>query len=234
MVAFRVPRGSPSTIFARLRTMREMMIVFSLSEGWNEVFYPARSLLEMFVRGTAMYLVLFAMLRFVLKREAGGLSISDLLLVVLLADAAQNGMAGEYRSITEGIILVSTIIFWNFAIDWLEYHSPVMRRLLRPSPLMLIKDGRVLRRHLRQELVTMDELMSKLREAGITSPSEVAESYIEPDGNISVKKRSRSFAPGRAAVVAASTRPFCRPPVPLKNGWRTLPSAYFARYSQTA
>jgi hypothetical protein len=56
------------------------------------------------------------------------------------------------------------------------YHSPVLRRVLRPSPLMLFKDGQVLRRHLRQELVTMDELMSKLREEGITSPSEVAES----------------------------------------------------------
>ncbi|WP_225709052.1 DUF421 domain-containing protein [Bradyrhizobium cenepequi] len=164
--------------------------MFEFSKGWAEVFLPTQSVLEMFVRGTIMYLVIFVLMRFVLKRQAGGLNISDVLLVVLLADAAQNGMAGEYRSITEGVVLVSTIIFWNFMIDWLEYHVPAMRRLLRPAPLMLIKDGRILRGHMRQELVTMDELMSKLREEGVASPSEVAEAYIEPDGNISVRKTS--------------------------------------------
>src|SRR5207249_1774077 len=74
-------------------------------------------------------------LRFVLKRQIGGLSPPDVLLVVLLADAAQNGMADEYRSVTEGVFVVTTIIFWNFAIDWLEYHFPAMERLLRPAPL---------------------------------------------------------------------------------------------------
>jgi uncharacterized membrane protein YcaP (DUF421 family) len=164
--------------------------LFEFSKGWDQVFLPTNSVLEIFVRGTIMYLVIFALMRFVLKRQAGGLNISDVLLVVLLADAAQNGMAGEYNSITEGVVLVSTIIFWTFMIDWLEYHFPAIKRILRPAPLMLIKDGRVLRGHMRQELVTMDELMSKLREEGVTSPSEVAEAHIEPDGNISVKKIS--------------------------------------------
>jgi uncharacterized membrane protein YcaP (DUF421 family) len=163
--------------------------VFSFIGRWDEVFLPTHSVPEMVVRGTLMYLIIFVLLRFVPKRQSGGLSISDVLLVVLLADAAQNGMAGEYRSITEGVVLVATIIFWNFAIDWLEYHVPAMERLLRHPPLMLIKDGQVLRGHMRRELVTMDELMSKLREEGVTGPEDVAEAYIEPDGNISVKRK---------------------------------------------
>ncbi len=85
--------------------------------AWDEVFLPKHSMLEMFVRGTIMYLVIFALLRFVLKRQTGGLNTPDLLLMVLLADAAQNGMADEYRSVTEGIVTVNTIIFWNFAVE---------------------------------------------------------------------------------------------------------------------
>ncbi|MCA1376223.1 MULTISPECIES: DUF421 domain-containing protein [unclassified Bradyrhizobium] len=161
--------------------------MFQLS--WNEIFVPTHSIMEMVVRGTIMYLGVFTLMRFVLKRQTGGLSIPDLLLVVLLADAAQNGMAGEYHSITEGIVLVATIIFWNLAIDWIGYHVPFVERLAHPAPLLLIKDGQVLRRHMRQELVTMDELMSKLREEGIASPADVIEAYIEGDGNISVKKK---------------------------------------------
>ncbi|WP_245481416.1 YetF domain-containing protein [Bradyrhizobium sp. LVM 105] len=147
--------------------------------------------MEMLVRGTIMYFGIFILMRLILKRQTGGISIPDVLLVVLLADAAQNGMAGEYRSITEGLVLVATIVFWNFAIDWLGYRVPFVERLVRPPPLLLIKNGQVLRRHLRQELVTMDELLSKLREEGVESPADVIEAYIEGDGNISVKKKEK-------------------------------------------
>lgn len=162
------------------------MLYFQLP--WHEIFAPTHSLIEIILRGTIMYFGIFILMRLILKRQTGGISIPDVLLVVLLADAAQNGMAGEYQSITEGLVLVATIIFWNLAIDWLGYHVPFIDRLIRPPPLLLIKDGRVLRRHLRQELVTMDELLSKLREEGVDGPAHVSEAYIEGDGNISVKK----------------------------------------------
>jgi uncharacterized membrane protein YcaP (DUF421 family) len=87
------------------------------SQMWHDMLVPTHSIAEMIARGTIMYLVIFAMMRFILKRQSGGLTTPDVLLVVLLADAAQNGMANEYRSVTEGITLVGTIIFWNFAID---------------------------------------------------------------------------------------------------------------------
>jgi uncharacterized membrane protein YcaP (DUF421 family) len=163
--------------------------MFELNQSWQEVFVPTHSLLEMFVRGSIMYLIIFALLRFVLERQTGGLSTPDILLVVLLADAAQNGMADEYRSVTEGIVVVCTIIFWNFAVDWLQFHFPALERLLRPAPLLLIKNGHVLRRHLREELVTMDELMSRLRQNDVSHPWEVERAYMEPDGTITVKKR---------------------------------------------
>lgn len=163
--------------------------MFGTSEAWHDVFVPTHSILEMFVRGSIMYLAIFLLLRFVLKRQTGGLSTPDILLIVLLADAAQNGMANEYRSVTEGIVVVCTIIFWNFAIDWLEFHVPALAKILLPPPLLLIKDGQVLRRHLRQELITMDELMSHLREEGVSEPRDVEEAYVEPDGRISVKKK---------------------------------------------
>jgi uncharacterized membrane protein YcaP (DUF421 family) len=160
-----------------------------MNQDWYAMFVPTHSLLEKFVRGTIMYLAIFLLLRFLPKRQTGSLSTPDILLIVLLADAAQNAMANEYRSVTEGIALVCTIIFWNFAIDWLEFHVPALGKWLQPSQLLLIKDGQVLRKHLRQELITMDELMSHLREEGVSRPDEVAEAYVEPDGSISVKKK---------------------------------------------
>jgi uncharacterized membrane protein YcaP (DUF421 family) len=156
-----------------------------LQIDWRSVFLPSVGVAEIFLRGTIVYLFLFFILR-LLRREAGAIGISDLLLVVLLADAAQNAMSSDYKSITDGLILVSSIAFWNYFLDWLGYRFPSVRRLLRPSPLLLIKDGRMQKRNMRQEMVTADELIGNLREHGIERIEEVKKAYMEGDGRISV------------------------------------------------
>jgi uncharacterized membrane protein YcaP (DUF421 family) len=153
---------------------------------WKTVFLPDTSLIEIILRGSIMYIALFAMLRIILKRQTGTLGMTDLLLITLLADASQNAMAGEYKSIPDGIVLVATIIFWNYLFDWLSYKSEWFAHLIEPPPLPLIKNGKMLRRNMRQELITEDELMMELREQGLEDISKVKESYIESDGRISV------------------------------------------------
>jgi uncharacterized membrane protein YcaP (DUF421 family) len=90
------------------------------SIDWSSVFVPKINLLELILRGSIMYLGAFAALRF-FRRAAGALGTADLLLIVLIADAAQNAMSAEYHSITEGVVLVATIIGWNVLLDWMEY-----------------------------------------------------------------------------------------------------------------
>jgi uncharacterized membrane protein YcaP (DUF421 family) len=155
---------------------------------WKAVFVPTVSIAEIILRGTIMYLVLFALMR-VVRREAGGLAIADVLVVVMIADAAQNAMASDYKSVTEGIILVATIFFWDYALDYLSYHFPSIRRLTTPAPLLLIKDGKMLRRNMRQELISVEELKEHLREQGIEDISAVKKCYLEGGGEISVIKK---------------------------------------------
>src|SRR6185369_12663300 len=144
------------------------MILWSLySMDWNSIFLPDTSFWEIILRGSLMYIALFVMLRVILKRQTGTLGMTDLLLITLLADASQNAMAGEYKSIPDGIVLVGTIIFWNYLFDWLSFKSEWFGRLIEPPPLPLIKNGKMLHRNMRQELITEDELMMQLREQGL-------------------------------------------------------------------
>jgi uncharacterized membrane protein YcaP (DUF421 family) len=156
---------------------------------WQSVFIPSLHIGEIVLRGTIVYLFLFILLR-LLRRGAGAIGISDLLVIVLIADAAQNAMASEYKSITEGLILVTTIVVWDYLLDWVGYKFSPVRRLLRPSPLLLIKDGRIQRRNLRREMITEEELIEQLREQGVETVGEVKKSYIEGDGHISVIKKA--------------------------------------------
>ena len=166
---------------------------------WKTIFLPDTPLLEVILRGSIMYISLFVMLRIILKRQTGTLGMTDLLLITLLADAAQNAMAGEYKSIPDGIVLVATIIFWNFLFDWLSFRWDWFGRLIEPPPLPLIQNGKMLRRNMRREFITEDELMMQLREQGLEDVSKVKNAYIESDGRISViqKKQKRHDRPER-------------------------------------
>ena len=152
---------------------------------WHDVFVPSTSLAELVFRGSAMYLVIFTIMR-LFRRNQGSLNTADLLVLVLVADAAQNGMAGEYHSITEGVVLVGTIFFWNYFLDWLAFRFPAMHRILSPPPVPLVVNGRVQRANLRSEMLTPDDLMEQLREHGIGSLREVRRCWLEADGHLSV------------------------------------------------
>jgi len=141
---------------------------------------------EIVLRGTAIYWFLFLLLRFVLRRDTGAMALTDVLLVVVIADAAQNAMAGEYTSITDGVLLVSTIAFWNWLLDWSAYRWPAVRHFVEGEALLLVRDGRAQRRNMRRELMTMDDLMAALREHGIERLADVKVARMEKDGEISV------------------------------------------------
>lgn len=154
---------------------------------WRSVFVPSLSILEVVFRGSLIYLFLFLVLR-LSRRSAGTIGISDLLVVVLIADAAQNALGSEYKSVTEGVVLVLTIFGWDYLLDWLGYRFPALRPLLRPAALLLIKDGKMLKANLRKEMIAEDELIGELREQGVEDFSKVKYSYMESDGHISVVK----------------------------------------------
>jgi uncharacterized membrane protein YcaP (DUF421 family) len=162
-----------------------------LSIDWQEIFGLGLPVAEIVCRGTAMYWFLFCIFRFVIRRDVGAVGIADLLVLVIVADAAQNAMAGEYTSVSDGMILVSTLIGWNVVLDWAAFRFPWIRRVVEPKPLMLVKEGRMLMRNMRKEFITEDELWSKLREAGVNSLDQVAQVYMEADGQISVIKKER-------------------------------------------
>ncbi len=144
--------------------------------------------LDILLRGTVMYLALFLMLRLVLKRQ--GTNLTDLLVIVLIADAAQNALAGPYDSITSGLLLVAVILFWAFTLDWLGFRFPVIGRLVSPPPLPLIEDGRLNRRNMRRELITEEELGAMLRQQGIEGIENVKQATLEANGELgTVQKR---------------------------------------------
>lgn len=158
---------------------------------WGTIFALETPIVEILVRGTVVYLAILVMMRIVGQREAGGLGLTDVLIVVLIAQAAAGGLIGDSESVTDALLLVATILMWSVIVDAAAYRWPLIARLLKAKPQRLIADGQLNRRLMRRELLTTEELRSQLRLHGIDDPAEVRLAYLEPNGMISVLRRDR-------------------------------------------
>jgi uncharacterized membrane protein YcaP (DUF421 family) len=156
---------------------------------WGELFGLSVPALELVIRGSATYWFLFLMFRFVLRRDIGSIGITDVLFVVIIADAAQNAMAGEYRSITDGFILIATIAAWNVLLDWLNFKFLTLRSVIEARPLLLVRNGSLVVHNFSKELLTQEEVLAKLRGQGVENIEDVKAAYLENDGTVSVIKR---------------------------------------------
>ena len=152
---------------------------------WDSLFVFTISPFELFLRGSIVYLLIFVLMR-VLRREPGTVGIADLLMVVLIADASQNAMASEYRSVLDGIVLILTIVFWNYALDWVTTKSRAVERFTYPDPVPLIQQGRLIQRNMQKQFVTHEQILSMLRQHGIDAISKVKVAYLEGSGHLSV------------------------------------------------
>ncbi len=159
-----------------------------------ELFGLSTPFFEIIVRGSVVYWFLFVVFRFVIRRDVGAVGLADVLIIVLVADASQNAMAGEYTSISDGLILIATLIGWNLLLDWLAYRFRRVRRFAEPASLLLVLNGRLLPKNMRKEFITEEELWSQLRQHGVMRLDEVRAVYLEPDGNFSIITRDSTSA----------------------------------------
>ena len=155
----------------------------------QDVFGMTMPILELILRGSLVYWFLFLVFRLILRRDVGSMGVTDFLFVVLLGDAAQNGMIGEATSTTDAIVLISTLVFWNVVIDWATWRFRAVEKLFAAQRLTLVRDGKCNRRNMRREFISHAELMSRVREEGLEDLTRVKRMYLESDGEISLIRR---------------------------------------------
>ena len=153
------------------------------------IFSFTVSPLDLVLRGTLMYWFLFIVLRFVLRRDVGSLGISDFLFVVILGDAAQNSMIGSASSATDGMVLIATLVFWSYMLDFMSFKFPLVARFTSAPRMCLVRDGKLQRRNMRRELITDEELNAKIRHEGVDNLADVKRMYLEADGEMSLIRR---------------------------------------------
>ncbi len=137
------------------------------------------------VRSVAVYTAVYLGLRLMGKRQLGQMTVFDLVVILLIANAVQNAMVGPDFSLVGGIVAAFVLLVVNLVVSRVRLLSPRVGRALEGTPTPLIRDGLYLDANLRREGVTREEVRSALREHGLSEAREVRFAYLEPDGAIS-------------------------------------------------
>lgn len=143
-------------------------------------------MLNIFIRGVLLYLVLIAGIRFLGKRQLGQLEPSEVAVTMLVADLASIPMQDQNIPISAGLIPIIAVIGTELLLSVLSMRSVKLRKLLCGKPVILIENGRFLQDNMRKNRVTLDELISQLREKDVLDPSTVQYAILETGGNLSV------------------------------------------------
>jgi uncharacterized membrane protein YcaP (DUF421 family) len=141
---------------------------------------------DIVLRAAVVYLAILIGLRLAGKREIGQMTVFDLVVLLLLANAVQNAMVGPDTSLTGGLIAALVLLVLNAVVARLRLRWPILRRLVEGSPTLLVLRGEVIGDHLRREGLDGDTLEAALREHGVADLSDVEMAVLEIDGSISV------------------------------------------------
>lgn len=155
---------------------------------FESLFKPEFPLAEAVFRGSVLYVGILLLMRILPRRTGGEMEVMDLIFVILIAEAASHAL-GDYTSLTEGFVVIITLMALNYLVNMLSYRFPVIEKLVSAPPMQIVKDGKMLRRNMRREYLTEAELKEHLRTQGIDDVTTVKKAMIESDGTISVIRK---------------------------------------------
>ena len=153
---------------------------------WHNMFNLDPTVVEKVLRSIVIYLFLALALRFFGKRELGQSNTLDLVVLLLVANAVQNGIIGDDVSVTGAIVGATVLFLLNHLFASLTYRSSRLARLLEGTPTALIEGGRVQRRALRREQISLPELRALARGQGFDDLAEVGRATLETNGVVTM------------------------------------------------
>lgn len=138
------------------------------------------------LRATAIYVLVMVLIRVSGKRAVGQFTPFDLVMLILIGNAVQNGINGGDNSLTGAAIMATTLIALNYGVAFITSRSRRVERIVEGEPVVLARNGKLFEGVLRRELVSRDDFRESLRMNGIDDVAKVELALLETNGSISV------------------------------------------------
>jgi uncharacterized membrane protein YcaP (DUF421 family) len=155
-----------------------------MHDTWRDMFVMGLPLLEKILRPIFVYAFLVVSLRLSGKRELVQLNPFDLVVLLTLSNTVQNAIIGDDNSVLGGIIGATSLLVTNYLVVRFLYDHRKLDQLVEGRADILIANGRVQTRHLKKELITMEQLEAAARKQGFSSLRDVEQCILEPGGTL--------------------------------------------------
>jgi uncharacterized membrane protein YcaP (DUF421 family) len=141
--------------------------------------------MDIVVRAFFAFVFVFLITRLIGRRELASLEPFDLILLVVVGDLIQQGVTQSDMSFTGAVLATGTFALMVLVVSYLGFRFRRLQPLLDPQPLIVVQDGEVIEANLRQERMTVDELLAEARMQQISSLDEVKWAVLESNGRVS-------------------------------------------------
>ena len=149
--------------------------------------------MDLAVRAVVLYFFVYLLTRIVGRRELSSLGPFDIILLVVIGDAIQQGLTQDDYSVTGAIIVVTVFAVLQVFMSFLSFRYRPMRTLLEGEPIVIVQDGKPIERNLRRERMAIDEVLEEARAtAQISSLDEIQFAIVENSGKISFIQKKPS------------------------------------------
>jgi uncharacterized membrane protein YcaP (DUF421 family) len=146
--------------------------------------------MDIAIRAIALFCFMLFITRVIGRRELSSLSPFDLILLIVLGDAIQQGLTQDDYSVTGAIIAISTIATLQVATSYVSYRSRRARKILEGLPVVVVQDGKFVEANLKRERMTSDEIEEEMRVQQIASLDRVEWAILETNGTMSFIPKS--------------------------------------------
>ena len=157
----------------------------------NELFQLSAPWWHFVMRGVAVYVLVMVLIRVSGKRAVGQFTPFDLILLILIGNAVQNGINGGDNSLTGAAIMATTLVALNYLVAFVTSRSRAAEKVVEGVPVVLARDGRLFRSVLRRELVSEEDFREALRMNGVEDVTGVQLALLETNGSISVVPKDK-------------------------------------------
>jgi uncharacterized membrane protein YcaP (DUF421 family) len=140
---------------------------------------------DLVLRTIVVFALLMVLTRVIGRRELSSLEPFDLILLIILGDAVQQGLTQDDYSLTGAFLVVGTFAVLQVFVSWLGYRFPRARPLLEGEPIVVVQNGNVIERNMKRERLTIEELAEAARQQQIESLADVKWAVLETNGQIS-------------------------------------------------
>jgi len=146
--------------------------------------------MDIVLRAIVLYAFIVLVMRVIGRRELSSMTPFDLVLLIILGDAIQQGLTQDDYSVTGAILAVATIATLQVFTSYLSFRSRRARKILEGLPIVVVDHGKLVDKNLKRERMTEDEIAEEMRQQQIASLDDVEWAIIESNGSISFIKKN--------------------------------------------